>query len=141
MARINFTEADVNLLSRLMRAEAEGEGPHGMLAAGTVGVNRVVSNCLDFKTITNVYQMVYQQPGGFEAPKKGYFYQRARESDKDLARKVLKYARVWPGKYALWFFRPSGTCPPTWWDQEFAGKYQNHCFYKASKEDCPSLYT
>lgn len=29
--RIAYTETDVNLLARLMRAEAEGEGQQGML--------------------------------------------------------------------------------------------------------------
>ncbi len=53
-----------------MRAEAEGEGQQGMLMVGNVGVNRVRGNCLDFKSIRNLRQMVYQNPGGFEATQK-----------------------------------------------------------------------
>ncbi|WP_429753505.1 cell wall hydrolase [Bacillus sp. S13(2024)] len=141
VTRIAYTESDVDLLARLMRAEAEGEGQQGMMAVGTVGVNRVMCDCLDFKQITNIQQMVYQQPGGFEAVTKGYFYQRARESDKAMARKCLNYARIWPGVYSLWFFRPVGSCPPTWWDQPHAGQYKNHCFYEPSGDECPKVYS
>ncbi len=77
MGVIAHNEEDVKLLARLMRAEAEGEGQQGMLMVGNVGVNRVRGNCLDFKNIRNLRQMVYQNPGGFEATQKGYFYQRA----------------------------------------------------------------
>ena len=40
---------------------------------GNVGVNRVRGNCLDFKNIRNLRQMVYQNPGGFEATQKVIF--------------------------------------------------------------------
>ncbi|MFT8225127.1 cell wall hydrolase CwlJ, partial [Streptococcus agalactiae] len=89
MGVIAYNEEDVKLLARLMRAEAEGEGQQGMLMVGNVGVNRVRGNCLDFKKIRNLRQMVYQNPGGFEATQKGYFYQRAREQDIALARRTI----------------------------------------------------
>lgn len=47
-----------------------------MLMAGNVGVNRVRFNCLGFKNILTVQQMVFQSPDGFEATTKPYFYQR-----------------------------------------------------------------
>ena len=79
MAVIKATEEDIKVLARLMRAEAEGEGNLGMLMVGNVGVNRVRGECLDFVNIRSIPQMVFQNPGGFEATQKGYFYQRARE--------------------------------------------------------------
>ncbi|WIY63446.1 cell wall hydrolase [Bacillus arachidis] len=142
--RIAYTESDVDLLARLMRAEAEGEGQQGMLDVGNVGVNRVMCDCLDFKGITNIQQMVYQQQGGnysFEAVTKGYFYQRARETDKELARKCLEYWRGHPATNSLWFFNPVGNCPPVWWDQTLAGQYKEHCFYKPKSIDCPKVYS
>lgn len=51
LAVVKATEADVKLLARLMRAEAEGDGKLGMLMVGNVGVNRTRSGCLDFKDI------------------------------------------------------------------------------------------
>ncbi|WP_410984805.1 cell wall hydrolase [Bacillus cereus] len=140
MGVINYTEEHVKLLARLMRAEAEGEGQQGMLMVGNVGVNRVRGNCLDFKKIRNLQQMVFQSPGGFEATQKGYFYQRAREQDIALARRTIEGQRFWPANFALWFFRPEGPCPPTWYNQQNSGRFKKHCFFQPSGEECPAVY-
>lgn len=140
MAVIKANSEHVKLLARLMRAEAEGEGDLGMLMVGNVGVNRVRANCLDFKNIRNLQQMVFQRPGGFEATIKGYFYQRAREADIRLARKVIKGNRQHPASFALWFFRPSGACPNQWYNQASAGRFKAHCFFVPSGNDCPAVY-
>ena len=138
IAVIKHTEAEVKLLARLMRAEAEGEGKLGMLLVGNVGVNRVRANCLDFKDINNLEQMVFQRPGGFEATLKGYFYQAAREQDITLARRVIKGERFSPATTALWFYNPGGEgCRAQWWGQWNSGAYKNHCFYApVESENC-----
>lgn len=59
MSVIPHNQREVQLLARLMRAEAESEGSLGMLMVGNVGVNRVLANCLDFKDITSIEQMVF----------------------------------------------------------------------------------
>lgn len=141
MSVIKTTEADVQMLARLMRAEAEGEGQLGMLMAGNVMVNRVRASCLDFINITTVPQMVFQSPGGFEATQHGYFYQRAREIDIRLARKLIAGQRHHPAEFSLWFFRPDGDCPPEWWGQANTGRYKQHCFYAPLPEECPQVYT
>lgn len=113
MAVIKATRSDLKLLARLMRAEAEGEGDLGMLMVGNVGVNRVRVDCLDFRNIKTVRQMVFQRPGGFEATLKGYFYQRARNREIRLAQKAVRGERYWPATFALWFHEPPGRgCPP-----------------------------
>lgn len=140
MAVVRARESDVDLLARLMRAEAEGEGEMGMLLVGNVGINRVRVSCSDFENIRTIEQMVFQSPGGFEATQKPYFYQRARERDRQLARRAINGERYWPGKYSLWFFRPSGNCPPQWWNQPLAGQYKLHCFYEPSAETCEQIY-
>jgi N-acetylmuramoyl-L-alanine amidase len=141
MAVIKHKSKEVDLLARLMRAEAEGEGIQGMLMVGNVGVNRVKSDCLDFKKVRTLTQMVYQRPGGFEATIKGYFYQRARESEKRLARRAIKGERIDPASYALWFFRPTGACPVSWYNQYNTGRYKSHCFFKPTIKDCPNVYS
>lgn len=140
MGVIAYTEKDVELLARLMRAEAEGEGQQGMLLVGNVCVNRVLCDCLDFKKINNIHDMVYQNPGGFEATQKGYFYQRARDVDIELARRVLEGERFSPARNSLWFFRPQKECPDTWYNQANTGQYKNHCFFAPTREDCPKVY-
>jgi len=140
MPVIKANSEDVKLLARLIRAEAEGEGELGMLMVGNVGVNRIRSDCLDFQDVRSMQHMVYQSPGGFEATQKGYFYQRARDMDIRLAQRVINGERVWPASYALWFFRPAGDCPDTWYDQQHAGSYKSHCFFSPSESDCPGVY-
>lgn len=73
MAVIRANSRDVDMLARLMRAEAEGEGVLGMLMVGNVGVNRILANCLDFRGIRTMSQMVFQSPGGFEGCKSRTF--------------------------------------------------------------------
>jgi len=58
-----YTDKEKELLARLMRAEAVGEGDLGMLMVGNVGVNRVLADCLTFKDITTLSKMIYQSPG------------------------------------------------------------------------------
>jgi len=140
MALIKTNSEDVRTLARLMRAEAEGEGELGMLMVGNVGVNRILGDCLDFKNIRTIDQMVYQSPGGFEATQKGYFYQRARDKEIRLARRVINGEKQHPASYALWFFEPSGDCPPTWYNQPNTGRFKAHCFFSPRGDDCPSLY-
>jgi N-acetylmuramoyl-L-alanine amidase len=140
MAVIKTNSEDTKMLARLMRAEAEGEGELGMLMVGNVGVNRVRGNCIDFRNIRSIPDMVYQSPGGFEATTKGYFYQSARDKDIRLAERVINGERQHPASNALWFFRPEGSCPDTWWDQANSGRFKKHCFFVPTPEACPSVY-
>ncbi|KAB8139406.1 cell wall hydrolase [Gracilibacillus oryzae] len=140
MSVIKTNEADVKLLARLIRAEAEGDGKLGMLMVGNVGVNRVKARCLDFKDINSINRMVFQNPGGFETTQKGYFYQRARQQEIDLARRVINGNRFHPASNALWFFMPSGTCPSQWYGQWNSGRFKSHCFYTPLESECPSVY-
>ncbi|MCM3760007.1 cell wall hydrolase [Alkalihalobacillus oceani] len=141
MAVIKASSSDIDMLARLMRAEAEGDGELGMLNAGNVMVNRTRVRCLDFAGIATISQMTFQSPGGFEATQKGYFYQRARERDRRLAQRVVNGDRFNPGEFALWFFRPEGACPPQWWGQWNSGRYKSHCFYTPLASECPEVYS
>ncbi|CAM3217274.1 cell wall hydrolase [Sporolactobacillus spathodeae] len=140
MPAVQFTNSDVSLLARLMRAEAEGDGQLGMLLVGNVGVNRVLGNCLDFDNIRSISQMVFQSPGGFEATQKGYFYQAARSQDKRLARRALSGERFNPATNALWFFQPSGACPAQWFNQWNSGRFKAHCFFQPTPANCPNVF-
>ena len=139
MAVVKANDEDKKLLARLLRAEAEGEGEQGMLHVGAVGINRIRANCSDFKGIRSIQDMIFQ-PHAFEATQHGYFYQRARERDIRLAERAIQGERSWPAKYSLWYFRPDGECPPTWYDQPLVGRYKNHCFYEPTAEECENIY-
>ncbi len=139
MTVVATRSSDIDLLARLLRAEAEGEGKQGMLLVGNVGINRIRGNCSDFKGIRTVPQMIFQ-PHAFEATTKGYFYQRARESERQLARRAVRGERHWPAKFSLWYFRPPGDCPPTWYDQPLVARFKLHCFYEPTAETCENIY-
>ena len=51
---VKYNQKELELLARLMRAEALGEGNLGMLMVGNVGINRVIANCLTFKLNINI---------------------------------------------------------------------------------------
>ncbi|PZE19564.1 cell wall hydrolase [Paenibacillus xerothermodurans] len=139
MAVVKARDQDIALLARLLRAEAEGEGPQGMLMVGVVGINRIRANCSDFRGLRTIPQMVYQ-PHAFEATQHSYFYQKARERDRRLARRAVNGERVWPARFSLWYFRPPGDCPQTWYNQPFVGRFKRHCFYEPEAEECEGIY-
>lgn len=139
MAVVKARKSDIDLLARLLRAEAEGEGELGMMLVGNVGINRIRANCSDFIGLRTIPQMIYQ-PHAFEAVQKDYFYQAPRESERRLARKVVNGERYWPAKFSLWYFRPTGDCPHTWYDQPLVGRYKLHCFYEPTGEECENVY-
>jgi N-acetylmuramoyl-L-alanine amidase len=139
MAVVKARDQDARLLARLLRAEAEGEGEKGMLLVGNVGINRIRANCSDFRGIRTIPQMIFQ-PHAFEAVLYGYFYQRAREREVRLAWRCINGERYWPAKFSLWYFRPPADCPPTWYNQPFAGRYKKHCFYEPTAETCENVY-
>ncbi|WP_117170309.1 cell wall hydrolase [Paraliobacillus sediminis] len=144
MTRVKYTDSDVDLVARMMRAEAEGEGKQGMLMVGNVIVNRAKANCLDFKDLRTIRDVIFQVQGGnysFEAVQKGnVFYNRARGVEKRLAEKTLKYWREHPSKYALWYFNPYGECPPTWYGQPLTGQFKQHCYYEPIADTCEGAY-
>jgi len=139
---IKYTEKELELLARLMRAEAVGEGNLGMLMVGNVGVNRVLADCLTFKNITTISQMVYQNPGGFSGPSSSLFYGNPTQAEKNLAKRVLRGEYHYPATNALWFYAPTtgSSCKNTWWNQDLAGRYKNHCFYKPDPGTCKQLH-
>lgn len=130
MAIVAYNSQELDLLARLMRAEAEGDGQLGMLLVGNVGINRVLADCLDFRNIRSIQSMVFQSPGGFEAVTQSYFYQPAREIDRRLAKRVINGEKFVPATRALWFYNPfNQPCQAQWYGQWNTGRYKSHCFY------------
>ena len=139
---VKYTDKELELLARLMRAEATGEGNLGMLMVGNVGINRVLANCLTFKDITTISKMVFQSPGGFSGSSSPLFYGNPTELEKSLARRVIRGEYYYPATNALWFYAPSNNepCKQTWWDQKLSGRYKNHCFYVPDPGVCDEIH-
>ena len=138
---INYTDNDLDLLARIMRAEALGEGDLGMLMVGNVVVNRVLADCLTFKNINSLYDAIYQ-PNQFVGTDSSLFNAAATTTEKQLAKRILRGEYYYPATNALWFYAPSGNsdCKSTWYDQELAGRYKNHCCYIPDPGICEELH-
>ena len=142
MAIINYTSNERDLLARLMRAEALGEGNLGMLMVGNVAVNRAIGRCLTFKDINSISQVIYQNPGGFSGINSPLFFSSPTTKERELADRVLKGEYYYPATNSLWFYAPGSNvqCQPTWYDQRNAGRYKNHCFYEPDPNVCPEIH-
>ena len=127
--RIAFNENDVELLARIMKAEALGEGDEGMLMVGNVIVNRVVANCDVFRDTRNISEVVYQK-NAFSGVGQPLFNQPVNAKERELALRNIDGYRVEPAYSALWFKNPGSNtaCPDQFYGQ-LSGRYKNHCFY------------
>lgn len=141
MAIIKYTTKERDLLARLMRAEAIGDGDLGMLMVGNVAVNRALANCLTFKNIKTISQVLYQNPGGFSGVESPLFFSNPTTKEKALSNRILRGEYYYPATDALWFYAPKNKAPclGLWYDQRNVGKYKNHCFYVPYDGVCPEI--
>ena len=140
---IKYSNKELDLCARLMRAEALAEGDLAMLMVGNVIVNRALANCLDFKNIRTITDVVYQKPGGFVGTNSSLFNSgSATTKEKELAKRVLKGEYYHPATNALWFYEPKKNeeCKATWFNQRNTGRYKGHCFYAPDPGVCNELY-
>lgn len=139
---VNYSTKELDLMARLMRAEALGEGNLGMLMVGNVIVNRDIANCYTFKDIRSIYDVIYQSPGGFSGINSSLFYSASTTTEKELAERCLKGEYYYPATHALWFYAPgtNQSCKSTFYGQALAGQYKSHCFYKPDSGICQELY-
>lgn len=137
---INYTDYDVDLLARIMRAEALAEGDLGMLMVGNVVINRALASCYTFKNINSIYDVVYQK-NQFVGTTGSLFQAAATTTEKQLAQRVLRGEYYYPATHALWFYAPGKSgCTSYWYNQPLAGRYKNHCFYRPKPGICKELF-
>lgn len=129
MPRIAYNDADVELLARIMKAEALGEGDEGMLMVGNVVVNRVVAECDVFRNTRTISEVIYQT-NAFAGVGQPLFNEAVNAKERELALRNIEGYRVEPAYNALWFKNPGSnvSCPETFYG-ELTGRYKNHCFY------------
>ena len=141
MSIIKHTTKERDLLARLMRAEAVGEGNLGMLMVGNVAVNRGIANCLTFKDIRTISEVIYQNPGGFSGKDSPLFFGNPTTAEKNLADRVIRGEYYYPATDALWFYAPKTgeACLSNWWDQRNVGRYKSHCFYAPDPGICKEI--
>ena len=137
---ISYTENDIDMLARIMRAEALGDGNLGMLMVGNVIINRVLADCLTFKNTRTIRDVIYQK-NQFTGTNSSLFVGRPTSKELDLADRVLKGEYYYPATNALWFYNPGTNrpCSAYWYDQRNSGKYKSHCFYVPYEGVCREI--
>ena len=141
MAIINYTTKEKELLARIMRAEALGDGNLAMLMVGHVIINRTIANCLTFKDIRTITDAVYQK-NQFSGINSSLFVGNPNSKELELAGRILRGEYYHPATNALWFYNPGTNkpCPALWYDQRNSGKYKSHCFYIPYPGVCRQLH-
>lgn len=128
-SRCKYKPNEVDLLARIMRSEALGEGPFGMLLVGNVVLNRVVANCDVFKNTRTITDVIYQK-NAFEGVGTPLFQGGANGKERELAQRNINGYRAEPANIALWYRNPGANVPciPFWYGN-FSGRFKLHCFY------------
>ncbi|HAQ07449.1 MAG TPA: peptidoglycan-binding protein [Bacillus bacterium] len=124
---MNVSAADLDLLARLVHAEAKGEPYAGKVAVATVVLNRVASK--DFpNTIRGV---IYEKSNGYYAfspVKNGAINKPAGADSKKAAKEALAFRGS--GKGSLFFFNPKTAISKWVFSRETTITIGNHRFAK-----------
>ena len=140
MAIVSYNENERKLLARLMRAEALGDGNLAMLMVGNVVINRTIADCLTFRNVRSLNDVIYQK-NQFSGINSSLFVGNPTAKELELADRILRGEYYYPATNALWFYAPSkgSSCKNTWYSQNLAGSYKNHCFYEPEKGICNEI--
>lgn len=141
MSIIKYNTKERDLLARIMRAEAVGEGDLGMLMVGNVVINRGLADCLTFKNVSTITDVIYQQ-NQFSGTSSPLFFSNPTTKERSLADRILRGEYYHPATNSLWFYSPATgqSCKAKWWDQSLAGRYKSHCFYIPGMGVCKQLH-
>lgn len=132
---------DLELLARIIRCEAGGEGEEGMKAVASVVMNRVYVTYGEYGRLDNTVRAVIYQPGQFDCVRetiRGQYnpqniYNMLPEPiHYDIAEWAMVGNRVTGLGEALWYFNPfSPNCRPNFPSKVgvFVLRIGNHCFY------------
>lgn len=130
------------LLARLIKCEAGGEGDNGMRAVASVVMNRVRTPGGEYQRIGqgNVRNVIYQKGqfdctrpvlGGVANPQT-LWANPPEQIHYDIADWALAGNRLFTVGSSLWYFNPYAPCPylfPYNGNGTFQVKVENHCFY------------
>lgn len=119
--RHTYTKSEIDLLTRLVYAEARGEPYVGQVAVADVVLNRVHSSLFP-----NTIAGVIYQPLAFESVSNGTIWLQPNQT----ARKaVIDAIRGWSPAYgSLYFFNPAHSTSKWIWSRRIVTRIGNHLF-------------
>ncbi|MGE4352933.1 MAG: spore cortex-lytic enzyme [Oscillospiraceae bacterium] len=117
----NNSSADVQLLARLISAEARGEPYSGQVAVGAVVLNRI-----KHPSFPNTLSGVIYQPGAFSCLNDGQFNQPVSDSAYKAARDAMN---GWdPSGGAIYYFNPAKATSKWIWSRPLIVTIGKHMF-------------
>jgi N-acetylmuramoyl-L-alanine amidase len=119
--RVGYKNSDINLLARLVSAEAKGEPYRGQIAVAAVVLNRVKS-----PLFPNTIPDVIYQPGAFSPVANGEIWKEPVSSAINAVHEALTGTD--PSYGALFFFNPAKTSNAYIWSRPQITKIGNHIF-------------
>ena len=118
----SYRAEDVELLARVIAAEAQGEPYAGMVAVGAVILNRVRS-----PQFPNSLSGVIYQPHAFESVSNGLIWRRTPSAE--AYRAARDALNGWDPTYgALFFWNPNKPVNPWVWSRQIVVRIGNHVF-------------
>jgi N-acetylmuramoyl-L-alanine amidase len=118
---VGYKSSDVNLLARLVTAEAKGEPYKGQVAVAAVVLNRVKSS-----SFPNSIPDVIYQPGAFSPVQNGEIWKDPVSSAISAVNEALRGTD--PAYGALFFFNPAKTTNAYIWSRPEIIQIGNHIF-------------
>ena len=113
---------EVQLLARIIAAEARGEPLAGQVAVGSVILNRVQD-----PAFPNTLSGVIFQPSAFESVSNGLFYQRS--PTRQEIRAALTALNGWDPTYgAIYFWEPAKSTSRWIWSRQVVRRIGGHLF-------------
>jgi len=118
---VGYKSSDINLLARLVSAEAKGEPYRGQIAVAAVVLNRVKS-----PQFPNTIPDVIYQPGAFSPVANGEIWKEPVSSAISAVHEALNGTD--PSYGAVFFFNPAKTTNAYIWSRPQIVKIGNHIF-------------
>ena len=116
-----YSESEINMLARMISAEARGEPYSGQVAVGAVILNRV-----EHPSFPNTISGVCYQSGAFSSVSDGQFYNTPTQSCVNAARDAIN---GWdPSGGALYFYNPKTSTSKWILSREVITTIGNHRF-------------
>lgn len=137
---------DRELLARLIECEAGGEGYNGMMAVGSVVMNRVTVTVGEYARVGqgSIRRIIFQ-PGQFVCASEtengrynpqNIYNMRPSDIHYEIADRVISGQRLADFGQALWFYNPfSPTCRQNFPSEVgvFFTRVGDHCFYNPTE--------
>lgn len=137
LSHINLCMSDVELLARLIKCEAGGEGDTGMRAVASVVMNRVNIREGEYGRYNTIPDVIYA-PRQFECAttqRQSIYYITPDPIHYQIAEWAINGGRLGASGDSLWFFNPySSECPARFPNNNgyLYNRLGNHCFYAPS---------